>query len=136
MPTTLHLVPHTHIHGPLTALIQPLLCGVTHFLHQVVFNTVLENKRPEVPDDLPGRPAGCLAGYKKLMEECWAQDPRERPTFTAAANRLKALQLWESTHRRKLRAAAANGEAGVDGQSAAGGCKAIVHRSSTVGIAG
>jgi hypothetical protein len=40
-----------------------------------MFTAVMKSKRPDVPPDaqLPGEPGYCLAGYKKLMTDCWHQ---------------------------------------------------------------
>eukprot|EP01098_Paradermamoeba_levis_P015053 TRINITY_DN744_c0_g2_i2.p1 TRINITY_DN744_c0_g2~~TRINITY_DN744_c0_g2_i2.p1 ORF type:complete len:299 (-),score=99.36 TRINITY_DN744_c0_g2_i2:207-1103(-) len=37
-------------------------------------NYIAEGKRPELPDDAP-------ENFKNLIENCWRQDPEERPTF-------------------------------------------------------
>jgi hypothetical protein len=41
----------------------------------------------------------CCVGlnrYIRLMEECWARDPQERPSFCEIARRLKAMKHWFS----------------------------------------
>ena len=40
-----------------------------------MFTAVMKSKRPDVPaaGELPGAPGYCLAGYKKLMADCWHQ---------------------------------------------------------------
>jgi hypothetical protein len=35
-----------------------------------------------------------LNSYIKLMKECWAQDPKQRPSFAKIVSRLKAMQHW------------------------------------------
>jgi hypothetical protein len=35
-----------------------------------------------------------LSSYIRLMKECWAQDPTQRPSFSSIARRLKAMQHW------------------------------------------
>lgn len=45
----------------------------------IVSNTL----RPEVPED-------CDKMWRSLMEECWSNEPAERPTFTEIARRLSA----------------------------------------------
>jgi len=55
----------------------------------------------------------CIAGlftYERLMKECWAHDPAERPSFEVIARRLKAMQRWRtiiSKHSTLHRAASA-----------------------------
>ncbi|KAK9917133.1 hypothetical protein WJX75_001207 [Coccomyxa subellipsoidea] len=65
--------------------------------HQVLFK-VFSGLKPDVPADMP-------AGYRTLMEECWAADPQSRPSFQAILPRLRAMLAT-------ARAAAAAGEAG------------------------
>jgi hypothetical protein len=48
----------------------------------------------------------CFVGlnrYIRLMEECWAQDPQQRPSFCEVARRLKAMQHWFSACSKALR---------------------------------
>lgn len=44
---------------------------------------------PAVPCSAAG-----LDNYIRLMKECWAQDPKQRPSFGPIARRLKAMQHW------------------------------------------
>ncbi|XP_024993772.1 probable serine/threonine-protein kinase drkD [Cynara cardunculus var. scolymus] len=39
----------------------------------------------------PPIPKHCDHGWKALMEECWSNDPADRPSFTQIANRLQAM---------------------------------------------
>jgi hypothetical protein len=39
-------------------------------------------------------PTAGLDNYIRLMKECWAQDPKQRPSFGPIARRLKAMQHW------------------------------------------
>ncbi|CAK7336216.1 unnamed protein product [Dovyalis caffra] len=41
----------------------------------------------------PPIPQHCDAGWRKLMEECWAFDPEARPSFTEITNRLRAMSI-------------------------------------------
>ncbi len=52
-------------------------------LTQVIFNTVAQNSRPDIPEDadLPGNPGGTLVAYKALMERCWSPSALDRPSF-------------------------------------------------------
>lgn len=57
---------------------------------------VLDGGRPVVPplDELPGPDTAQFAGmeaYIELMQECWAQQPEERPSFEQIVPRLKLL---------------------------------------------
>ncbi|XP_020593371.1 uncharacterized protein LOC110033658 [Phalaenopsis equestris] len=36
-------------------------------------------------------PASCDPDWRRLMEQCWAPDPQQRPSFTQIANRLRAM---------------------------------------------
>ncbi|KAL6603065.1 hypothetical protein ACP70R_043426 [Stipagrostis hirtigluma subsp. patula] len=46
----------------------------------IVSNTL----RPQVPDS-------CDPEWRSLMEQCWATEPSERPSFTEIANRLRSM---------------------------------------------
>lgn len=59
-------------------------------------------QRPEIPDDCP---------MKRLIEECWAQDPSVRPTFEAIAKRL--VEGEESAEVRAFVEKVARGEKAV-----------------------
>ena len=64
---------------------------------QVFFAVVNERKRPlldafqsamtEFPDD-----QALLESYQSLMQRCWADEPSERPSFTAILTELSALR--------------------------------------------
>lgn len=52
--------------------------------------------RPQIP-----RTMSSPAGYATLMEECWADNPLERPKFSEVADRVAAIRLRsESSHSR------------------------------------
>eukprot|EP01098_Paradermamoeba_levis_P004984 TRINITY_DN2117_c0_g1_i4.p1 TRINITY_DN2117_c0_g1~~TRINITY_DN2117_c0_g1_i4.p1 ORF type:complete len:1636 (+),score=493.61 TRINITY_DN2117_c0_g1_i4:118-5025(+) len=51
--------------------------------------TILEGKRPSVPDDDPLVPVQ----FKNLMKDCWAQDPKDRPEFTEVTKRLESIKI-------------------------------------------
>lgn len=64
-------------------------------LLQVLFN-LQQGRRPQVPPRgaLPGSDTLAfegLEGYCKLMRDCWAQQPAERPTFETIIPRLGGL---------------------------------------------
>ena len=48
----------------------------------MVISLVKSGKRPAVPEALPW-------GVRQLIEECWAQQPGNRPTFRQVADRIK-----------------------------------------------
>ncbi|BDA50831.1 probable mitogen-activated protein kinase kinase kinase 12 at C-terminar half [Coccomyxa sp. Obi] len=50
--------------------------------HSVLFSA-FSGRRPKVPDDLP-------TDYRKLLEDCWAEDSKARPSFEVAHVRLAA----------------------------------------------
>lgn len=41
----------------------------------------------------PPIPRRCEYGWKALMEECWSNDPADRPSFTEVANKLQAMSV-------------------------------------------
>ncbi|KAL9386583.1 hypothetical protein Peur_019707 [Populus x canadensis] len=50
----------------------------------IIGGIVSSTLRPPVPEH-------CDAGWRKLMEECWASDPEARPSFTEITNRLRSM---------------------------------------------
>ena len=66
-------------------IIYEVISGIVPFgVNKSQFNImsdVVNNIRPTVPDNFP-------ASYKKLMEECWNQDPNLRPTFSKIVQEL------------------------------------------------
>lgn len=70
---------------------------------QIFFAVVNERKRPvldafqsaftELPDDSSERSDRALVEtYQALMQRCWADEPAERPSFTAILTELSALR--------------------------------------------
>lgn len=55
---------------------------------------VVAGKRPSIPARLRAEPAN--AAYIALIEECWSQDPQDRPTFAQVVARLKEMCLFAS----------------------------------------
>ncbi|KAK6929621.1 Serine-threonine/tyrosine-protein kinase, catalytic domain, partial [Dillenia turbinata] len=55
-------------------------CGA--IIGGIVNNTL----RPPIPEN-------CDAGWGQLIEECWAHDPRARPSFTEITNRLRDMSV-------------------------------------------
>eukprot|EP01104_Vermistella_antarctica_P011534 TRINITY_DN3225_c0_g1_i1.p1 TRINITY_DN3225_c0_g1~~TRINITY_DN3225_c0_g1_i1.p1 ORF type:complete len:2234 (+),score=480.91 TRINITY_DN3225_c0_g1_i1:263-6964(+) len=45
---------------------------------------VIDGKRPEIPDD-------CLPEYRSLIEDCWAGNPEDRPSFAECVTRCGEL---------------------------------------------
>jgi hypothetical protein len=35
----------------------------------------------------------CVQPLRDLMQRCWNQDPRQRPSFTAILNQIKSIKL-------------------------------------------
>ncbi|GIL75439.1 hypothetical protein Vretifemale_5158 [Volvox reticuliferus] len=72
---------------------------------QVMFSTVTENSRPEVPPDveLPGGPGTSLPMYLQLMERCWQADASLRPSFKDIVEVLQNMQKAETDSPRPQR---------------------------------
>lgn len=52
-----------------------------------IIGGILNNTlRPAIPDR-------CDPAWRKLMEQCWAPDPSDRPSFTEITNRLRAISI-------------------------------------------
>jgi hypothetical protein len=47
-----------------------------------------KHKRPAFPPDVP-------TGYKHLTEQCWAPDPKQRPSFMEVGGRCVCVWRWE-----------------------------------------
>jgi len=65
--------------------LQAVSTGITFgipFAGGIVNNTL----RPPVP-------ASCDPEWRRLMEQCWAPDPAQRPAFTEIAGRLRAMSV-------------------------------------------
>jgi len=56
---------------------------------QMVFTILSEEKRPEIPDD-------CPKGLRALLGDCWANDPKQRPTSLELKSRLWKLMAHQS----------------------------------------
>ena len=53
-----------------------------------------QQQRPDLPQDLmalPGRPLGSQGPYLDLMQQCWATDPAQRPSFERVISALRCL---------------------------------------------
>lgn len=73
----------------------PLPCTLPHPPCTQIFKSVTSGERPPVPPDpaaLLGGTFPCLAKYVVLMQECWAQQPQQRPTFADITARLREMQ--------------------------------------------
>ncbi|KAK8852969.1 hypothetical protein M9Y10_017966 [Tritrichomonas musculus] len=53
---------------------------------QVIYSVVFQKKRPEIPDTTPSK-------LKLIIELCWAQDPKERPSFDKIAQLFKSGEV-------------------------------------------
>ena len=61
-------------------------------LLQVVILVVDQQQRPELPQDLmalPGSPLRRPGPYLELMQQCWATDPAQRPSFERVISLLR-----------------------------------------------
>jgi hypothetical protein len=58
-------------------------CDIDTFVAGGIVNNTL---RPPVP-------ASCDPEWRRLMEQCWAPDPAQRPAFTEIAGRLRAMSV-------------------------------------------
>ena len=59
---------------------------------QVVILVVDQQQRPELPQDLmalPGSPLRCPGPYLELMQQCWATDAAQRPSFERVISLLR-----------------------------------------------
>mmetsp|Transcript_4454 Transcript_4454/g.6234 ORF Transcript_4454/g.6234 Transcript_4454/m.6234 type:complete len:1257 (-) Transcript_4454:61-3831(-) len=48
-------------------------------------DSIIAGTRPMIPSN-------CLAGYKKLITECWSSSPRQRPSFEAVLQQLTSIK--------------------------------------------
>jgi serine/threonine protein kinase len=53
---------------------------------QIAWIVAFEDRRPEIPDFVP-------APARELIENCWATDPDDRPTFEEIVDRLAEMQF-------------------------------------------
>ena len=52
-------------------------------------------KRPIIPED-------CDENYKKIIEDCWNEDPEERPTFSSIYDSLESIYEVEINKEERL----------------------------------
>ena len=57
----------------------------------IIGNLVLRGERPPVPDPADTSRQGFPADFFALMQECWTEDPKKRPTAEQAHRRLLLL---------------------------------------------
>ena len=72
---------------------------MSHHPHpmQVVILVVDQQQRPDIPRDpasLPGRSLRCPDHYVELMQQCWATDPAQRPSFERVISHLRCAAAW------------------------------------------
>jgi serine/threonine protein kinase len=60
-------------------------------LHRIAFIVAVEGGRPDIPDEV-------LPAARELIQECWAADPDDRPTFEGIVNRLEEMQFQVTSH--------------------------------------
>lgn len=64
----------------------------------VIMNQVSSGERLQIPraEEIPGEPPPhcVLSEYISLMEQCWSQDPSDRPRFEAIVDKLMELQSY------------------------------------------
>jgi serine/threonine protein kinase len=53
---------------------------------QIAFAIAIEEARPEIPESVP-------APARALIEDCWAADPDDRPTFEEIVDRLAEMEF-------------------------------------------
>lgn len=53
---------------------------------QVIYSVVFQQKRPEIPTSTPSK-------LKQLIESCWSQEPKERPSFDRIAQLFKTGEV-------------------------------------------
>ena len=73
---------------------QPALQHISTTLPQI-YKDITTGKRPPLPADLTSLPGGTFPGmgtYVELMQQCWAQQPAERPSFAEITARLRELE--------------------------------------------
>ena len=75
-------------------MINQVVRGVSDstYLAQVVILVVDQQQRPDIPQDLaslPGSSLRCPDAYVELMQQCWATDPAERPSFERVISHLR-----------------------------------------------
>jgi serine/threonine protein kinase len=58
---------------------------------QIAFAVAIENGRPEIPGSV-------LPPARALIEDCWAADPDDRPTFADIVDRLAGMQFKVTPH--------------------------------------
>ena len=60
-----------------------------------IYKAVTSGRRPPLPADPASLPGGTFPGlgrYLELLQECWAQQPQQRPSFANITIRLRAMQ--------------------------------------------
>jgi serine/threonine protein kinase len=58
---------------------------------KIAFTVVVADARPEIPESVP-------AAARALIEDCWATDPDDRPTFAEIVDRLSEMQFKVTAH--------------------------------------
>ena len=79
---------------------------------QVVILVVDQQQRPDIPRELtslPGRSLGCPDHYVELMQQCWATDPAQRPSFERVISHLRCGAALPFPYRVWLRRAPVRG---------------------------
>ena len=61
---------------------RPPHAGLTQFA--IIAQVMAQGLRPTIPGT-------CPEGLARLIQECWDQDPRQRPSMTAALKRIRKM---------------------------------------------
>lgn len=60
-----------------------------------IYTAVISGRRPPLPADPATLPGGTFPGlnsYVALLQQCWYQQPQQRPSFTSITTRLRDMQ--------------------------------------------
>jgi serine/threonine protein kinase len=55
-------------------------------LCQIMFIVSMDDERPKIPDSVPSR-------LRALIQDCWAADPDDRPSFKEIVDRLTKMEF-------------------------------------------
>jgi hypothetical protein len=55
-------------------------------IYQIAFQVAVAGRRPEIPDSV-------LPDVRAVIEDCWEDDPEDRPSFASIVDRLAEMQF-------------------------------------------